>query len=73
MQHRHLTHQAFSLAAIDDIIERGRRPEWRKLRDAASQDHALYAKILRVCQRHHEDAYAQRYHLWRNYAIRRIA
>ena len=28
MQHRHLNHQRFTLAAIDDVIRRGRWDDW---------------------------------------------
>jgi hypothetical protein len=28
MKHRHLTHEAFTLAAIEDILARGRMPDW---------------------------------------------
>jgi len=31
MLHRHLTHQQFTLAAIDDIISRGRWRDWADL------------------------------------------
>jgi len=34
MQHRHLNHQDFTLAAIDDVIGRGRLPDWDALRSA---------------------------------------
>ncbi len=32
MQHRHLTHERYTLAAIDDIIARGKRRDWAELR-----------------------------------------
>ena len=28
MKHRHLTHEGFTLAAIEDILDRGRMPDW---------------------------------------------
>jgi hypothetical protein len=28
MKHRHLTHEAFTLAAVEDILARGRMPDW---------------------------------------------
>ena len=34
-QHRHLTHEQFTLAAIGDIIARGERRDWAELRHAA--------------------------------------
>ncbi len=73
MIHRHLTHQQFTLAAIDDIIGRGKRKDWAELRQAALADPVLMEKILRVCQAHVTDPYAQRYHFWKHYAERTLA
>ncbi len=73
MQHRHLNHQKFTLAAIDDIIGRGKRGHWAALRLAALNDGAVMAKILRVCRAHIADPYAQRYHFWNQYAERNLA
>ena len=73
MQHRHLNHETFTAAAIDDIIDRGGRSDWVELRQAATADPAILRKILKVCGAHERDPYAQRYHLWRHYAARRIA
>lgn len=69
MIHRHLTHQQFTLAAIDDIIGRGKRKDWAELRRAVLADPAMRDKILRVCQSHVADPYAQRYHFWKHYAV----
>ena len=68
MPHRHLTHQDFTLAAIDDVIARGRRDAWESLQAALGRDRAIRAKVLRVCAAHVADPYAQRYHFWNNYA-----
>lgn len=73
MQHRHLTHEQFTLAAIDDIIARGKRRDWAELRQAALADRTLFDKVLRVCQAHVADPYAQRYHFWKQYAERYLA
>ena len=73
MLHRHLTHQQFTLAAIDDVIARGKRQDWAALRQAALADRALLEKVLRVCQAHVADPYAQRYHFWKQYAERYVA
>ena len=51
MQHRHLNHQRFSLAAIDDIIARGKWADWAELRAAALADPSLFDKIERICRR----------------------
>ena len=72
MQHRHLTHQEFTLAAIDDVIGRGKRRDWIDLRKAALIDRGLMEKILRVCQAHISDPCAQRYHFWNYYAEQRL-
>lgn len=73
MNHRHLTHQQFTLAAIDDLIARGKRQDWAALRRALLQDRAILEKVLRVCQAHIADPYAQRYHFWKQYAERHLA
>jgi hypothetical protein len=67
MQHRHLGHSDYTAAAIDDIIARGGRKDWVELRNVAV-DPVIAQKILRVCEAHTGDPYAQRYHLWRHYA-----
>jgi hypothetical protein len=36
MLQRHLNHSGWTLAAIDDIIARGRLDDWKELRDAAA-------------------------------------
>jgi hypothetical protein len=38
MRHRHLNHQDYSLAAIDDVISNGCRAAWERLRLALLQD-----------------------------------
>ena len=73
MIHRHLNHQKYTLAAIDDVIARGRRPDWEVLRKALLADRSLAEKIKKVCQPHLDDAYAQRYHFWDHYVQDRVA
>ena len=73
MLHRHLTHQTLTLAAIDDIIARGKRRDWAVLRTALLRDPTVQEKVLRVCQAHIADPYAQRYHFWNHYAERHPA
>lgn len=67
MLHRHLTHQRFTLAAIDDVISRGRWADWAELRRAVLADRSLLDKVERVCRSHISNPYAQRYHFWMNY------
>ncbi|MBM4461550.1 MAG: hypothetical protein FJ011_27975 [Chloroflexi bacterium] len=73
MLHRHLTHQQFTLAAIDDVIARSKRRDWAELRRVALQDRLMLEKVLRVCQAHVAGPYAQRYHFWKHYAKRHLA
>lgn len=63
MRHRHLAHDDFTLAAIDDIISRGRLPEWSALKRAVIADCAIRAKVRRIC--HARGAVAQRFEFWR--------
>jgi len=68
MQHRHLNHQQYTLAAIDDVISRGQWQDWADLRRAVLADSAIMDKVERVCRPYAADPYAQRYHFWRHYA-----
>lgn len=67
MLHRHLDHERFTLAAIDDVIARGRWDDWKELRTAVLGDPAILQKVEQVCQARVSDPYAQRYHFWLNY------
>jgi len=67
MLHRHLNHQRFTLAAIDDVISRGRWQDWVDLRAAVLANRPLLDKVERVCRPYISDPYAQRYHFWMNY------
>lgn len=73
MLHRHLNHQTFTLAAIDDLIDRGQLGDWADLRRAVLDDPALAQKVLQVCGAHIHDPYAQRYHFWKAYVERRAS
>lgn len=68
MLHRHLNHQRFTLAAIDDIISRGQWQDWVELRRAVLSDPALLDKVARVCRPYACNPYAQRHHFWMLYA-----
>jgi phosphoglycolate phosphatase-like HAD superfamily hydrolase len=68
MQHRHLNHEGYTLAAIDDLIGRGGRQDWAELRRAALADRVVMEKVLRIASARYEDPYAQRYRFWRRYA-----
>lgn len=67
MRHRHLNHQHFTLAAIDDVIRRGRRSDWEALQRALLADPALRPKVLRVCSPALREPSAQRQHFWTSY------
>ena len=68
MRHRHLNHSRYSLAAIDDVIDRGRREAWGSLLAAVRASPEVRTRVLRVCAAHIADPYAQRYHFWHHYA-----
>ena len=68
MRHRHLDHQDYTLAAIDDVISNGRRADWERLRLALLQDASIREKILRVCNARIHEPTAQRHHFWWHYA-----
>lgn len=72
MLHRHLNHREYTLAALDDVIDRGKREDWAELRSAALEDRSLMEKILRIALAHAHDPHALRYHFWRQYAEKRL-
>ena len=53
MKHRHLNHDRFTTAAIEDILERGRLPDWAPLIAAIRADPfgTVANKTLRLCDR----------------------
>jgi len=53
MKHRHLTHEGFSVAAIEDILAHGRMPDWVPLIAAIRDDPfgEVAEKTLRLCER----------------------
>jgi hypothetical protein len=73
MLHRHLSHSAWTLAAVDDVIARGRLDDWKQLRDAATRRAEIQARILRVCAAHLTDPNAQRYHFCDFYVRKQLA
>lgn len=73
MLHRHLNHQEFTLAAIDNVIARGKRRDWAELRQEVLSNRITMEKVLQVCQAHVADPYAQRYHFWKQYVERHLA
>jgi len=69
MNHRHLIDSdSLSLAAIDDLIDRGGRADWAFLRNRAHEDAEVMSRIRRVCAAHMNDPFDQKYTLWRLYA-----
>ena len=74
MQHRHLAHSEWTLAAVDDVIGRGRMDDWKALRDAAAGQVRVRERILRVCAARLADPTEQRYcYFWDCYVRRRLA
>jgi hypothetical protein len=53
MKHCHLTHREFTPAAIEDILDRGRMPDWEPLIAAIEADpHGGVAETtLKLCER----------------------
>jgi hypothetical protein len=45
MLHRHLNHEGFSLASIDDLIARGNRADWEEMRETILEDPSLLELI----------------------------
>jgi hypothetical protein len=68
MLHRHLHHQDFTLAAIDDAIANGPMGTWKRLRLAVLHVPGVREKIVRVCEARQGDRTAQRHHFWGRYA-----
>jgi hypothetical protein len=62
-----------SLAAIDDVISRGKRKDWEELRLAVLADRSLLEKVQQICRARIVDPYAQRYHFWMHYATEHLA
>jgi hypothetical protein len=56
MRHRHLVHQQFTAAAIEDILDRGKMPDWEPLIAAIEADpYGEVAKTtLELCERSRE-------------------
>ena len=66
--HRHLDHERYSPAAIDDVISRGRWADWADLRLALLVDPSLSETIKRVCCARASDRFAMRHRFWLHYA-----
>jgi hypothetical protein len=51
MKHRHLTHEGYTLAAIEDVLARGSIPDWAPLvREIQAQpDGEIARRVERVC------------------------
>lgn len=72
MLHRHLNHQGYTPAAIDDLIARGRRADWERLRAALLQSPDLADRVRQVCRPNLSEPSAQRYHFWKRYVEERF-
>lgn len=68
MIHRHLNHQRYTLAAMDDIIVRGNWQDWQELRSHALAQPELLEKLVQICLPQTQEPTAQRHHFWLNYA-----
>ena len=70
MLHRHLNHEGYTAAAIDDVIERGSKQDWFELRRAALTDPSVAERLRRLCEERRSHPHAQRHHFWAHYARR---
>jgi hypothetical protein len=73
MEHRHLNHSDWTLAAVDDAIARGRLDDWTRLRDAAAAEPSVRDRVLRVCAERLADPTEQRYFFWDFYVRTHLA
>ncbi len=73
MIHRHLNHQDYTLASIDDVIARGRRSDWADLKQTLVKHPILAGKVAQVCRRHLSNPHAQRYHFWNHHVVKHYA
>ncbi len=55
MEHRHLTTQHWSAAAVDSALERGDLQDWRELFAAVRTDAAVAELVLRVARQRSSD------------------
>jgi len=62
MEHRHLVESGWTLAAVDDVIARGRLEDWKRLREAAAAERRVREGILEVCAPRLADPTEQRYY-----------
>ena len=72
MNHRHITDNEYSLAAIDSIIERGQRKDWALLQISMRDNADLCRKVLRIASHNLEHPYTIRYHYWYHFARDRL-
>lgn len=74
MEHRHLSHSRYTLAAIDSVITRGEKADWLELMEAAKTDAALLGKIQRLCLANaNGDFDADLYEFWRQWLVQQGA
>jgi hypothetical protein len=54
VKHRHLVEDAgYTMAAIDDILDRGKLHDWSALYRAAHDDRTIAMKIASICRWHY--------------------
>ena len=72
MNHRHLQHDELTLAAIDDIIERGTRSAWAELGRAVEKDLIVRSKTQQITNsRIKANPLNQRFAFW-NYYVQNL-
>jgi hypothetical protein len=72
MKHRHLNHEEYTLAGIDDVINCGDRKDWAEMRKDALGNPVVMEKIHRIFQARpgkDPEADARRYGIWRRFIV----
>lgn len=68
MRHRHIETKEYTLAAIDDVIERGLLRDWLELRGAVQSSTAVASNVRRICEHQKMCSdFPSRYIFWSNY------
>jgi hypothetical protein len=62
--HRHLNHQGLNLAAVGDVVARGKSEDWEELRLALLASPEFPERVQQVCHARIAAPRAQRFHSW---------
>jgi len=68
MRHRHIETNEYTLAAIDDVIERGLLRDWLELRDAVRSSGTVASHVRQICEHQKvRSDFPSRYIFWSNF------